>query len=700
MWQKRYNIFTILIITFFVIQITGCNKTEITDNSKELWKNTKEVKNLDPWILETTVPDNNYGTYLGNGTMGIRLFASGTGNQDENSNDIYISTMYKNQNIVKAPQIGHLQLFNANNESFELETKNYKQTLNMKKAYLQTTGLWQSGKSKLIMTTDFYVIRTKNEDLNACLIKINIIPKFTGEITLVSPVLYDEKQISYENDTYKVENLTYKIIQNFSETETTSNASTYIKTGKFNQSKAIKLNLEKNKPKEIYYYAEILDTAIKNVHLNKLKYNALIKEHEKTWSDIWKSDIIIEGDSLAQQVVHSNMFYLLSSASKHTSIPPMGWSANSFNGHVFWDAELWMMPALIWQHPEYAKGIIKYRIKTLHGAIENAQKNGMKGAEYAWESGTTGIESAPGNIETIKERHINGDIAFSIWQYYTATKDKEFLKECYPIIKETANYWTSKAVLNKTTNKYEITDVCPPDETAGIVNNSVFTNAIAKINLILAGKVALILGQSPNPQWIKTAENILIPLDKEKNRFIIYDNYSNVKIKQADPELLLYPLKFDSFEKTYFPNQNLTEETFINTYDFYREKVMENGPAMSYSAHTVISSRLNRLEEAFDYFEKSYKPYMRGYFNYYNEKKSPTYKNWCFLTGAGSSTAAVLWGFCGLDMDYYSKELKHTYNYNLPKTWKKVILKNVNFNGKIVDLTYENKKITEKEVKK
>ena len=699
MWQKKYSVLAILIITFFVIQITGCSKTEFTNDSKELWKNTKEAKNLDPWILETTTPDNNYGTYLGNGTMGIRFFANGTGNKDGNPNDIYVSTMYKDQNIINAPQIGHLQLFNSDKEPFTLEAKNYKQILNMKKASLKTIGTWKSGKSKLAMTTDFYVIRTKNEDLNACLIKINITPKFTGEITLISPVIYDEKQILYENNTYKVADLTYKIIQNFSEADITLDINTYIKAGKFNQSKTIKLNLEKDIQKEIYYYAEISDTIIKNNNLNKLKYENLIKEHEKTWSDIWKSDIIIEGDPLAQQVVHSNMFYLLSSASKYTSIPPMGWSANSFNGHVFWDAELWMMPALIWQYPEYAKGIIKYRIKTLSGATENAKRNGMKGAEYAWESGTTGIESAPGNIETIKERHINGDIAFSIWQYYTATKDKEFLKECYPVIKETANYWVSKAILNKDTNKYEIKDVCPPDETAGIVNNSIFTNSIAKINLILARETAFILRESPNPQWIKTAENILIPLDEEKNRFIIYDNYANVKIKQADPELLLYPLKFDSFEKTYFPNQNMTEETFINTYDFYRERVMENGPAMSYSAHAVISSRLNRPEEAFNYFEKSYKPYMRGYFNYYNEKKSPTYKNWCFLTGAGSSTAAVLWGFCGLDMDYYSKELKHTYNYNLPNKWKKVILKNIKFNGRTIDLIYENNKITEKEVK-
>jgi len=89
----------------------------------------------------------------------------------------------------------------------------------------------------------------------------------------------------------------------------------------------------------------------------------LITYHNQAWDSLWKSDIIIEGDDAIQQDVHSMMYHLYSFVREGTSysLSPMGLSGLGYNGHTFWDTELWMYPALLALHPEIAKSLLEYR---------------------------------------------------------------------------------------------------------------------------------------------------------------------------------------------------------------------------------------------------------------------------------------------------------------------------------------------------
>src|SRR4051812_11282967 len=104
----------------------------------------------------------------------------------------------------------------------------------------------------------------------------------------------------------------------------------------------------------------------------------LIDHHYKAWSDLWKSDITIEGDPQTQQDVHSMLYHLYSFVREGTALSPspMGLSGLGYNGHVFWDAELWMYPALLVMHPELAKSMVEYRYQRLEAAKRNAFANG------------------------------------------------------------------------------------------------------------------------------------------------------------------------------------------------------------------------------------------------------------------------------------------------------------------------------------
>jgi trehalose/maltose hydrolase-like predicted phosphorylase len=107
----------------------------------------------------------------------------------------------------------------------------------------------------------------------------------------------------------------------------------------------------------------------------------LINFHNTAWDELWKSDIKIDGDAQSQQDVHSMLYHLYSFVREGTDLSPspMGLSGLGYNGHVFWDADLWMFPALLVLHPELAKSLVEYRYQRLGPARKNAFSHGYKG---------------------------------------------------------------------------------------------------------------------------------------------------------------------------------------------------------------------------------------------------------------------------------------------------------------------------------
>ncbi|RYZ45928.1 MAG: glycoside hydrolase family 65 protein, partial [Sphingobacteriales bacterium] len=223
----------------------------------------------------------------------------------------------------------------------------------------------------------------------------------------------------------------------------------------------------------------------------------LLQFHNKAWDELWKSDIAIEGDAQSQQDVHSMLYHLYSFSREGAaySPSPMGLSGLGYNGHAFWDTELWMYPAILVMHPEIAKGIIEYRFERLDAAKRNAFGKGYKGAMYPWESAASGVEETPvWALSGPFEHHITACVAIAAWNYYCVTQDKVWLREKgWPILSATADFWASRVERNGP-GKYDIKNVVAADEWAENVDNNAFTNAAAKANLKYATDAAKILG--------------------------------------------------------------------------------------------------------------------------------------------------------------------------------------------------------------
>lgn len=390
----------------------------------------------------------------------------------------------------------------------------------------------------------------------------------------------------------------------------------------------------------------------------------LISFHNKSWDQLWKSDIIIEGDPQSQQDIHSMMYHLYSFIREGTSLSPspMGLSGLGYNGHVFWDTELWMYPAILVLHPELAKSMIEYRYQRLNAAKRNAFSKGYRGAMFPWESAETGVEETPvWALSGPFEHHITACVAIAAWNYYCVTQDKDWLREKgYPILAATADFWASRVERNGP-GKYDINNVVAADEWAENVDNNAFTNAAAKANLRYATEAAKIIGIIPDPDWMIVANNIPIlkfadGVTKE------HATYQGEGIKQADVNLLAYPLK------------EVTNPISIRKdLEYYETRVPDEGtPAMTQAVFTTLYARLGVPEKAFHWFQDAYLPNLNPPFRVIAETKGGT--NPYFATGAGGVLQSVLMGFGGLEITNSGiKQVKTV----LPKTWTSLTITGV-----------------------
>lgn len=391
---------------------------------------------------------------------------------------------------------------------------------------------------------------------------------------------------------------------------------------------------------------------------------ALMQAHYRLWDELWQGDIRIEGDDDAQRIVRFALFNLYSSCrgGSRLSIPPMGLSLQGYNGHIFWDTELWMYPPMLLLNQDIARSMLDYRFDRLPAARKKALAYGYRGAMFPWESDDSGEEATPTHALTGPfEHHITVDIGIACWNYYCVTRDMRWLqREGYPLLKEIADFWTSRVTRNQD-GSYSIHNVTGADEYANGVTDNAFTNGAASLALKYACQAAEICGEKVPEIWQEIGENIRI-LQFENGVTREHSTYKGEMIKQADANLLAYPLGLITDE--YRQRQDL---------EYYAERIdQKDGPAMSYSVYCVQYARMGDADKAYEMFRRCYEPNLRKPFGVISE--TPTSNNPYFMTGAGGLLQTVLNGFCGLQItDEGIVQLPSA----LPSHWKRVTVTGV-----------------------
>ena len=375
-----------------------------------------------------------------------------------------------------------------------------------------------------------------------------------------------------------------------------------------------------------------------------LGYDEMEKLQKKHMDEFWsKADIKVEGDEALQQGIRFNLFHIMQSAGRdgRTGMGAKGLSGEGYEGHYFWDTEMYVLPVFIYTESELAKQLLNYRYDTLNQARDRAKILGHeKGALYPWRT-INGEEASTYFPLGTAQYHVNADIAYAFKLYLDITGDDEFLvDEAAEVLVETARVWADVGCFAECKdNKYCICAVTGPDEYNAIVDNNFYTNLMARENIrdakwalekmkeidkdaydALVKKIDF--KEEEIDYWDRIIENMYFPYDEkmqiypqddgflmrkpwdeskipEEKRHLLYENYHPLFVyrqkmaKQADAILGML------LHSNYFTNEELKRN-----YDFYQTVTLHHS-SLSTCIFGILASQIGYDDEAYKYFSQS-----------------------------------------------------------------------------------------------
>ncbi|MFL2100961.1 glycoside hydrolase family 65 protein [Desemzia sp. FAM 23989] len=449
---------------------------------------------------------------------------------------------------------------------------------------------------------------------------------------------------------------------------------------------------DKKTPKQLKHVRSLLKAALSK------GYETVKEEHIKMMSDFWqKSDVIIEGDEQLQKGLRFNLFHLHQAAGRDgkTSISAKGLTGPGYDGHYFWDTEMYMLPFFIYTQPEIAKQLLLYRHSILPAARVRAKELSVQqGALFPWRT-INGLEASVYYPAGTAQFHINADIAHAVYTYIKATGDKEFaFNEGLEILIETARFWTAFGqydALNK--NRFVLNGVTGPDEYTTLVNNNFYTNLLVKHNLEYAVEAVLEVLSSGKEktsnalevvgfewreleEWSKAAEAMYLPyeenlqLTKQDDNFLSKQPWDLEKTPKEHHPLLMYyhPLAIFRYQVNKQADTVLAQFLFSWEFDveqkrrdyYYYEKITTHDSSLSRSIFGIMANEIGDPERAYHYF-------MDTALMDITDLQANT-RDGIHAANMGGTWLSMVHGFAGMRL--YEDKLH--FSPHLPKHWQKI----------------------------
>ena len=284
-------------------------------------------------------------------------------------------------------------------------------------------------------------------------------------------------------------------------------------------------------------------------------FQQLLASQEHYMDDFWRrSDVRIKdiredrtkrSTVEIQQAIRFNLFHILqaSARAEDTGVPAKGLTGQAYEGHYFWDTEIYLLPFLIYTSPRIARNLLAFRYKMLPQARSRAKELGHRGAMFPWRT-ISGEEASAYYAAGTAQYHINADIMYALRKYVQATGDELFLRDYgAEMLVETARLWVDLGFYSDAKGgKFCINGVTGPDEYNAVVNNNAYTNLMARENLRYATQVVEFLKKtkpdaydalvdktglegSEVDAWLRAAENMYVPYDEKLNIILQDDNF-------------------------------------------------------------------------------------------------------------------------------------------------------------------------------
>ncbi len=371
-------------------------------------------------------------------------------------------------------------------------------------------------------------------------------------------------------------------------------------------------------------------------------FEALLEKSRAYWREYWKmSDIEIDGDPLIQQGIRFGLFMINQSAGRDgkTNISANGLTGTAYSGHTFWDTEIFMSPMFLYAHPEEVRQLLKYRYSILPKAKERAAQMDDVGALFSWNS-INGEECGHVFEAATAQYHIDNDIFFSVYKYYEATLDWEFMEKFgIEILMETSKCLAHRGnFIERKGGKFCINCVCGPDEYNPVVDNNLYTNFLTRKQFYFTLEMLEKL-EAENPEthsallkkceiddgelalWKKAADNMYLPYDEKKEMYMQDDNFiykDPIDVEAIPLDKLplltnLHPLNLWRYQVCkqadivllmFLCGDEFALEMRKKIFDFYEPKTIHDS-SLSAGIHSIVACDVGYTDEAYGYLRQA-----------------------------------------------------------------------------------------------
>jgi alpha,alpha-trehalose phosphorylase len=368
-------------------------------------------------------------------------------------------------------------------------------------------------------------------------------------------------------------------------------------------------------------------------------YEAVERAHSERVEAFWaRSDVEVHGAPEVQRAVRFNLFQLLQASARTDGlgVPAKGVSGRGYEGHYFWDAEIYVLPFLIHANPEWAKSLLRMRCAMLPAARRRAEEVGHRGALFPWRT-IDGQEASAWYAAGTAQYHINADVAYAMHHYNRVSGDLKFLLEQgADVLVETARFWIELGFFSERQDgAFCIHAVTGPDEYTTVVDDNAYTNLMAKENLEVATRVLEWLAAAePRAHaelvrrtgltgaevegWCRAAERMHVPRDEQLGivlqdaRFLERKRWDFEGTPREKHPLLMHfhPLELcrhqvikqtDVVLATYLVGHHFSAEEKRRTFDYY-DPLTTGDSTLSECIQSVMASEVGYAEEALRYF--------------------------------------------------------------------------------------------------
>ncbi len=458
-------------------------------------------------------------------------------------------------------------------------------------------------------------------------------------------------------------------------------------------------------------------------HIRQQGFATLLAEQKRAWANIWEmADIVIDGDTAAQQGIRFNIFQLnqtYTGQDERLNIGPKGFTGEKYGGSTYWDTEAYCLPFyLATADPAVARNLLIYRYKQLGKAIENAQKLGFRAGAALYPMVTMTGEECHNEWEiTFEEIHRNGAIAYAIYDYVRYTADEQYLADYgLEVLIAISRFWSQRVNWSGAKQQYVMLGVTGPNEYENNVNNNWYTNyiaawtlrytleAVAKVKAGDPAKYADLIGRIhfQEDKEIEKARHIVdhmhFPYDPERQVFLQQEGFLDKELMPASDipgghrpinqhwswDRILrscFIKQADVLQGLYFFEDEFDTDTLRRNFDFY-EPMTVHESSLSPCVHAIQASTLGRPEKAYEMYLRTARLDLDDYNN--------DTEDGCHITSMAGTWLAVVKGFGGMRVGAGGAL---SFRPGCPANWQSLAFK-IRFRGALVQITATQQAVT------